>query len=321
LLAKQPHQVLAARKASSAATRENVWSFLKERPNANILVIRALGGIGDVLMTTPAVRQLKEDYPGCSITYATDRDPGSGNVYYDILKNAGFINNIVDAKLINRDRFDKYIDISSVCLKYEHSDLPIINRIDIFSKSIGNPRLKNPLPFYKVEESERAAAQHRVPQNTSLVFYHTASFDSKRTWPVLNQLQFLKLMNQRMPNIKILLSDFNNLIKNKQEYPNCLDISSLPIREKAALIERSNLFVGPDSGLLHLAGALKKKGLALFGSIPPQARINYYQGISALTVNPKLSCQYCIYKPCSINFKCMSDIRPEHLVNKIQELI
>lgn len=322
LLAKQAHKLVATTRAtSSSPIRGNLASLLKQKPNARLLIIRSLGGIGDILMTTPGVRQLKESYPGCHITYATERE-NNQDEYYELLKNAPFIDSIANARLINRGKFDGYVDISSVCLKYEHSDLPLINRIDIFARAIGHTKLKNPVPFYRVEELERLrASQLTSGLGEKIVFYHTASFDSKRTWPVHNQLEFLRSMQRDMPHVKILLSDFNNLIPLKQQFGNCIDISGSTLREKAALIERADMFIGPDSGLMHVAGALNKVGLALFGSIPPAARINHYKNINAVVAEPKLSCQFCIYKSCNINYKCMQDITSRQVMRRIRELL
>ncbi len=55
--------------------------------------------------------------------------------------------------------------------------------------------------------------------------------------------------------------------------------------------EQIDVVVCPDSALLHLAGALNKKIVTIFGPIPPQSRINYYANATVLI--KRLPCQYC----------------------------
>ena len=76
----------------------------------------------------------------------------------------------------------------------------------------------------------------------------------------------------------------------------------------AGLIWASDLFIGPDSGPMHIAGALKKKSVVVFGSIPPEARINYYPSHSSVRMD-ELSCIGCWYKQCPYNKKCMRELK------------
>ncbi len=65
----------------------------------------------------------------------------------------------------------------------------------------------------------------------------------------------------------------------------------------AAVIEKSSLFLGNDGGLMHLAHALKKPVIALFGPVDPvvygpfPARAN-----AAACVKEDLSCRPCYFK-------------------------
>ncbi len=326
LLQKKPQalsrkgQIQTAQQRSSPGTLLPIVKSLNGK--ARICIIRSVGGIGDVLMTTPIVRHLHEEFPDLHITYAADRHSTKAHdVYYQLLKNARFINEIIDARFVDRSKYDAWVDISSVCIKHENSRLPMLNRIDIFARACGINHLKNPVPFYQVEPAETnwATAYLQPYRSKKLVLLHTASFDTKRTWPVSRQKQLIELAATQRPDILFLVSDFNNLIDNKHTYTNVVDVSKTSIRELAALIDQVDLFVGPDSGPMHIAGALRKNALALFGSIPPQVRINYYRNHEAVTSEPKLSCQFCMYQRCQIGYKCMSNITAEQVFVRIKE--
>jgi len=83
------------------------------------------------------------------------------------------------------------------------------------------------------------------------------------------------------------------------------DASKTTVREMAALIQQCDLFVGPDSGPMHLAGALGVPSVVVFGAIPPQARINHYPTHKAVVLEG-LRCLGCWYEQCPIKYRCMT---------------
>lgn len=311
-------------RTTAGAPRDTVFQIASRRGGtANLCVIRSVGGIGDVIMTTPCLEHLKWMFPNIKLTYAIDRHTTHGDVYHQLVRNAPFLDSIVDARMVDRSKFDGVVDISSVCIRYENSNTKPMNRIDIFARACGISRLHNPVPFYKVEDEERNAALKRLTPlrklGKKIVVLHSASFDAKRTWPVKNQLELIEKAAREFPEVQFIVNDFNRVLGNKKDMANVTDVSGTTVRELAALIDMSDLFIGPDSGPMHLAGALRKQSLVLFGSIPPQARINYYLNHTAITSEPKLSCQFCWYAKCNVNYKCMSNITADHVLAKMRE--
>src|SRR5213075_725715 len=71
----------------------------------------------------------------------------------------------------------------------------------------------------------------------------------------------------------------------------CLDISGAPsLLKTAAHIARSRLFVGNDSGLMHLAEAVGVPVVALFG--PTVESFGYYPSLAqSRTVERRLACR------------------------------
>jgi ADP-heptose:LPS heptosyltransferase len=276
-------------------------------------VIRSVGGIGDMLMATPLLRQLKREFPKLHLVFAIDRHRTQNDIYYHLLKNAPFINEFIDARYIDRSKYAAVIDISAVCIRYERKGLPLVNRIDLFARACGVVRLKSKMPFYYVEPQERQWAKVKIKpyrdMNKTLVALHTASFDGKRSWPPANYRKLIEHTAKHNLDIHFIVFDFNGVLKDIDNKSNCIRLDTT-IREMAALIEQCDLFIGPDSGPMHIAGALGTRSLVLFGSVPPQARINYYESHTALTVS--LPCLGCWYEACDIGIKCMSDL--SHIV-------
>ena len=283
--------------------------FLVKKPDAHICVIRRVGGIGDVLMLTPTLRELKRLHPECSLTLALDMHTTGGNVYYQLVCNAPFVDEIVDARYIQRGAYDFVFDASAVCLRYERSGLPAINRIDLFARAAGLNSLRNRLPFYQVEEQERIPSDGRF-----FVLLHTASNEEKRCWPIQRYLELMEQL-QDLP-VVFLIADFNGKFRNWGRLGNCRNISNCSVRELGAWIERADMFIGPDSGPMHMAGALGTESIVLFGSIPPAARINYYPSHQAVTSNA--ACAPCWYAKCPYDVKCMRDIEAGVVANKVR---
>lgn len=303
-------------RGNTKSGRTTFWERIKVHDYKRVCVVRRVGGIGDVLMLTPSLRQLKRDFPACELVFAIDMHTTANNVYHALVANAPFVDRIIDARYVNHSDYDEVIDVSSVCIRYERTGLPAINRIDLFARALGIKKVSNKLPFYLPLDHELQWARNSLPTDKKIVILHTASMEGKRCWPIEN---YLKLIAGAGPDVHFLILDFNKKHSDWNHYYNCTDISGTNLREMAAYIAVADLFIGPDSGPMHLAGALKTKAVVLFGSIPPEARINYYPTHVALTAN--LPCLGCWYKPCPIAVKCMKDISASMVMSAMTKIL
>lgn len=284
---------------------------LAHNGSARVCIIRKVGGIGDVLMVTPALRQLKKDFKKIHITYALDMHTTGGNNYYELMRNCPFVDELVDARYVQHNAYDAVIDVSAVCIRFERSDLPAMNRVDLFGRAMGIRSISDRRSWYQVTEDESVWARRQVASaraaGKKIVVLHTASMEEKRCWPIDKYLQIVHQANQDQLPIQFVILDFNRKHSNWAQYSNCIDLSQTTVREMAALIQESDLFIGPDSGPMHIAGAVGTLSLVLFGSIPPKARISYYPTHKPVTLSG-LSCLGCWYKACPYNTKCMKDL-------------
>jgi ADP-heptose:LPS heptosyltransferase len=89
------------------------------------------------------------------------------------------------------------------------------------------------------------------------------------------------------------------------------------LRQFFALVTLCDIFLTGDTLALHVATALKKKTIALFGPTSA-AEIDDYDG-QIIKVQADLDCLVC-YKPrCDFNPNCMNSITPERLFSIIQK--
>lgn len=289
---------------------------------ASVCIDRPVGGIGDVLMASVAMREFKRQYPNSKLTVALDRHTTHDDTYYKLLFNAPFIDSFKDSRYVVREKYDAYFNIKSVCIEHEHSGRPELNRIDIFAKACKVKSAQDWLPFYKETEEEAVEANGVFEQYEKKLkfFIHSASNEGKRSYFWKNTIELIFLLKKEFPESIIFVSDFNRVLKKIKYDSQVIDVSNLNIRESASYIKRCDLFFGPDSGLMHLAAAVKTKSLVVFGSIPPSSRINHYPTHKSIRLEG-LDCLGCWYKSCPIDVRCMKDLKPKNILNKIKEML
>jgi lipopolysaccharide heptosyltransferase II len=84
------------------------------------------------------------------------------------------------------------------------------------------------------------------------------------------------------------------------------------LRQLLAVLARSRLVFGPDSGALHLAAALGRPVVSLWGATSPLRSTPF--GGEALTVTGNAPCAPCFLRDCPIGRVCMRDIPSEAVV-------
>ncbi len=86
---------------------------------------------------------------------------------------------------------------------------------------------------------------------------------------------------------------------------NLCGLTDLPTA--AAIIERLDLFVSNDSGLMHVAAALKRPQVAIFGSTDPEATGPLNP--RSVVVHAALPCSPCLERTCKHNYACFEAIK------------
>ncbi|HEY7530515.1 MAG TPA: glycosyltransferase family 9 protein [Gemmatimonadota bacterium] len=105
-----------------------------------------------------------------------------------------------------------------------------------------------------------------------------------------------------------------------------LDLAGrLPLLASAAVLGRCEGILTNDSGLLHVAAALRVPAVALFGSTVPQLGFGPYRSPARVLGVEGLPCRPCTHvgRPaCPLgHFRCMRGIRPEAAVRAAGELL
>ena len=132
---------------------------------------------------------------------------------------------------------------------------------------------------------------NKAKQKFSNEFKHiclgiSASGPTKR-WDIKNFIKLCININARTPS-KFYLAAGNNdkdLIDqflNSELSNNCISFKDLKISETLPIIKNCNLYIGNDTGWLHISSALGIKCLALFMDSPVQAYGKYSKNIEVI---------------------------------------
>ncbi len=119
--------------------------------------------------------------------------------------------------------------------------------------------------------------------------------------------------------------EFINQIHHSHRAPVLNVAGQLSLLETAALMNHCDLMLTNDSGLMHLATALKKKVVAIFGSTTEHLGFFPYLTEHIVVENSSLDCRPCSHIGRSRcpkgHFKCMRDISAEQVILAMERLL
>lgn len=97
-------------------------------------------------------------------------------------------------------------------------------------------------------------------------------------------------------------------------------VGKTSLRELAALIDLADCVVCHDSGPLHLAAALRKPTVALFGPTNP-ARTGPYSPLARVLTHP-IECAPCYRRSCPYGHQCcLRDLTPQRVFKELLDLL
>lgn len=247
-----------------------------------------LSNIGDAVMTTPTLIFLKKKYPTSKFDIVCDQRS------YEIFEYFPFVENI----FIKKKKASIAEQISLIKqLRQTYYDLAVDLRTDLMLFFI---RAKQ--KFYKINNKKiHSVKKHFLSVNKNLnlipetkLFIPKKILDSvnsyfilkekilciaigansnHKIWPLKNFLDLMIMLKNHFHHV-VLVGDNKDNIKAKyilKNYPFKISnfCGKLTLIETAAVIQKSNLFIGNDSGLGHIASAVNTKSLTIFGEGNP----------------------------------------------------
>jgi len=321
-----PNKIVNVQSARQKVNNKLRLDLLKKKERPVICIKRRLGGIGDVLMTTPLLKAIKELIPQCHLIYATDLLYAEGALG-DIIRHNPFVDQLISATEIGDYQFDYECDVTTTGLDREKAGQIPPNRIDMFADEVGVSIDSDPVPVYIVTPAERAQATKRIKkefldgakrEDITIIAIQTRSNDTRRTWPASEVDELSKLLADD-DDTRVLLFDWGHSVGKWEDSERIYPVLNEKMIETSALIEQVDLVICPDSSMLHLAGALGKKIVSIFGPIPPKSRINHYSNATAVIL--PYPCHPCWYFPrCTTknnSLECLRNIKAQKVYEEV----
>jgi len=141
-----------------------------------------------------------------------------------------------------------------------------------------------PRIYLKEEAVERAKEKYSFNKNFRHVCIGFSASGPTKRWHIENYIKLAVEINKKIPckfylaggkNDRELFAKFlNSSVANK-----CISFENLTIQETLPIIKNCNIYIGNDTGWLHISSALNKKCLALFMDSPAQAYGTYSKNI------------------------------------------
>lgn len=309
-------------------TRHTLGSVSHSKQCRSILFGRT-GGLGDLTLLTPVLREIKRRWPSVRIAVASIRE------LQQSIQNLPFIDELLAYPVLESkaQEYDGWVWLEGVMEK--NPDAKELHSVDCVAKFIGLPLADDTdkVQAYVVTQKERAWAQWAYPRIEGIrrICVQVGASATCRTYPAKQLQQVLgELLAKQW---EVFLMGREGEIKADTRRPGLRIITDgYTFRQRAALIETADCVLAPDSSLTHIAGALAVPCVALYGPFHWKVRTAYNPLTKALTGHG-FSCNPCNHhqhfnkvfpENCPTRDKghcgVLAAITPEKIVATIEEI-
>ncbi len=329
-----------------------------------ILIIR-FSSIGDIVLTSPILRCLRNQYPQAVIHFVTKPQFSSLLVNNPNIDHIHLLENgmLALGSKLRKEKYDLIIDLHKnlrsfmlklFCnsakaysfdkLNFEKwllvnlriNRLPKIHIVDRYFEGVKDLEVKNDglgLDFFISDKDFYDVQFHGIQENEYIVWVLGALQKTKQMpLPKIIKTLMLESLSQQ----KIMLVGGKEEIAIAEEIlrninnPNVVSaVGKTTIGQSAYIISKSQCVITNDTGMMHIAAALKKPIVSLWGNTIPEFGMYPYYGQAAIKnsiVEVKdLGCRPCSklgYSQCPKgHFKCMNDIDVAEIQESVLRII
>jgi ADP-heptose:LPS heptosyltransferase len=280
--------------------------------NGDSIIIKRLGGAGDVIWTLPVAAELKRRFPKTKIGYWI------GEHHFGLIDN----NPNIDEKLAHSptmeilEKYDWILDYYESIERYNPAEYE--EAYDTHWRwAFNEPAQADKLLGHIFIKNNETDIMKLVFKNKYIVVSMSSS-NPKRTY-FLMPIIIKNLAETFDGDIIVTGQGVFGKIPEAKNIINLINKTSL--REILVLINSCDLLVCTDSGNAHFAGQLRKKAVVIYSTAHADTRVKYYpthywiQSPEWCAPCVKLG-EYCAKEP-----ECLSRISPTEVLNKVKEAL
>lgn len=194
-------------------------------------------------------------------------------------------------------------------------------------------RARDPVEMVEDPEARQAVtarlATARVPEDARIIVVHVSAGNPFRRWPAEGFAQVAAALAREDAARRIIItsgpsdeSAADRVAQAAQQVAGdaasrILRCGEFDLRELRALVGRAALYIGGDSGPLHIASTTRTPIVALFGPTLPERSLPWRDPrIPAMAVDAgPLPCRPCHQRHCVPgDFRCLTMITPEQVI-------
>ncbi len=314
-------------------------------------------GIGDIVLSTIILDDLRKNFPSAEIHYLTEifaKDALANNpLVYKVhtMEKTGFVLKV--AARLRNEKYDMIIDLwsnprsaqitflthakfrvgfSYRGRKYAYNILGTSEKGEHHSaehnlellKALGIEITSKRIHFYVSEEDNSWAKQFiktNLPEGKKIVgIIPSGGWASKRC-DASKWVEICKAIKQKYDVVFLILwgpGDENDVNFIKNNLGNnAVLIPEVKIGKLSALIKNCNMVIANDSGPMHIAAALGIPTLGIFGPTNPKAH-GPYSPNSDYVIKQDLHCIICNKLVCPYKHECMTQLPVDVILQKVK---
>ena len=294
--------------------------------------------IGDTILSSGVINYFVDQNKDAKLTFVV------GKTAAPLLKNYKNIENIIvfQKRKFNlhwfeifqktfKTKWDIVVDFRSSAISYllrnnkkyifkKHQN---IHHIEQLNSSFGFNCSNLYIP---ISDDEKNKADYDLDRSFNHIVIFPGGNWSPKVWSSDNFNAIMKLLLNKYNNIKFILVGsleeknkfYNKLIKGIKEEL-IIDLFGYNLTLTSAYMQKSNIFIGNDSGLMHLAVANKLRVISLFG--PTNDKIYGPYGSDDIVIRTKESLDHFQSLKIDENKSYMNSIKPETVLQKCEKII
>ena len=293
---------------------DNIYSSLKLKftNKNNIISIARKSALGDVIASTSVIKAIKKKYKDKKIYFYTS--PSAAPLLLN--------NKDIDAIFMHANLKS---NLPWQNIKYEQEN-PNVSIFDRMVQSVGLDTT-DMVPILYLDDNEKEWGRNWrksvCNKKTKLIGIHAGFTMPGKYWP---QYKWYKLV-EWLKSEKYSVVEFGSI----GGYDSCIGLSAhgLPIRMVMSMIYQCDIVICVDSMIMHMANAMNKKCIPLFGSTdskvytPSNARSYPISSDSAYSKFHNWGGRNRWYTPCLNQDmeNCMDSIEVKDVIDKLKEVV
>jgi len=292
-----------------------------------VLVTRAMGGIGDIIMMMPGLRALARQTRQ-PVHFATKK-----SFFPLFAENSDVLLHDIDGPPLDVRRFRAWYDLSFCPAgRYESRHRPNVKkgRVKLFAggmgiseKEISAVGLRPHVEFSEI--SKRAAAtffaEHGLDGQQPVIAVQAFSRETYRDYPRMDAL-----IEKLAARYKVVV--FHHVAFPLPSHPNIVPAFAQPLGNAFATFARCSLAVCADSSFFHVAAALDMPTVALFGPTDGTVRSEHHRKVHIVSSRHTFKCMPCWRNedtPCQLTgtmqSACMMAIDENEVTDLVDRLL